>query len=263
MQLLVGPYALSGMNRIVNGLSAVADSNRAVTVSVRLGPVMRGPANPELKVESAVRGGFAQHRLLGHLSCYGHFRPDCPIRSTGRPSALALLAPARTAPSCLRSYFIFAAQLQQSQISLPFVVQFGPVVFRQVTAAIRTVGCGSVSVLDGHRSGRFVRDYQQARLGWAPALDRSWLTQVGLAGAARTWGAAVLYAEADASAANAMRAAEDRLRSLLRQRDHSREHSGQLPRLQAQVLAAGQEQLSVRRLGECLLPHVHLEVPLS
>jgi len=55
---------------------------------------------------------------------------------------------------------------------------------------------------------------QQAKAGWAPAHDQRWLAQADLHQAARTWGAAVPYADADPAAATAMRKSEERLRTL-------------------------------------------------
>jgi hypothetical protein len=55
---------------------------------------------------------------------------------------------------------------------------------------------------------------QRARAGWAPALDQRWLAQADLLQATRAWGAAAPYAGADATAAAALRLAEERLRVL-------------------------------------------------
>jgi hypothetical protein len=41
--------------------------------------------------------------------------------------------------------------------------------------------------------------HEQARAGWAPAHDPGWLAQAGLLQAARAWGAAAAYADADRS----------------------------------------------------------------
>lgn len=56
--------------------------------------------------------------------------------------------------------------------------------------------------------------YEQARAGWAPAHDPRWLAQADLLQAARAWGAAAAYADADPVAASAMRKSEERLRTL-------------------------------------------------
>ncbi len=69
------------------------------------------------------------------------------------------------------------------------------------------------------RSARALRgqqraDYQQGRLGWAPALDPRWLTQADLPQTARAWGAAAPFAGTDPAAASALRKCEDRLRHL-------------------------------------------------
>jgi hypothetical protein len=56
--------------------------------------------------------------------------------------------------------------------------------------------------------------YEQARAGWAPAHDPRWLAQADLLQAARAWGAATAYADADPVAASAMRKSEERLRTL-------------------------------------------------
>ncbi len=69
------------------------------------------------------------------------------------------------------------------------------------------------------RSARALRgqqraDYQQGRLGWAPALDPRWLAQADLPQTARAWGAAAPFAGTDPAAASALRRCEDRLRHL-------------------------------------------------
>jgi len=56
--------------------------------------------------------------------------------------------------------------------------------------------------------------YQLARAGWAPARDPRFLDQADLLQAARTWSAAAPYADADPEAADAVRACEQRLRTL-------------------------------------------------
>jgi hypothetical protein len=56
--------------------------------------------------------------------------------------------------------------------------------------------------------------WQLARAGWAPAHDTRWLAQADLLQAARVWGAAAAYADADPAAASAMRKCEERLRVL-------------------------------------------------
>jgi hypothetical protein len=56
--------------------------------------------------------------------------------------------------------------------------------------------------------------HEQARAGWGPAHDPRWLAQAGLLQAARAWGAAAAYADADPVAASAMRKSEERLRTL-------------------------------------------------
>jgi hypothetical protein len=56
--------------------------------------------------------------------------------------------------------------------------------------------------------------YELARAGWAPARDPRFLGQADLLQAARTWSAAVAYADADPEAADAVRACEQRLRVL-------------------------------------------------
>jgi hypothetical protein len=57
-------------------------------------------------------------------------------------------------------------------------------------------------------------EWQLARAGWAPAHDSRWLAQADLLQAARVWGAAAAYADADPAAASAMRHCEERLRVL-------------------------------------------------
>ena len=56
--------------------------------------------------------------------------------------------------------------------------------------------------------------WQLARAGWAPAHDSRWLAQADLLQAARVWGTAAAYADADPAAASAMRKCEERLRVL-------------------------------------------------
>ena len=62
-------------------------------------------------------------------------------------------------------------------------------------------------------------DREAARAGWAPALDPAWLAQADLLQTARTWGAAVPYADRNVpwyepAAATALRKTEERLRTL-------------------------------------------------
>jgi hypothetical protein len=62
-------------------------------------------------------------------------------------------------------------------------------------------------------------DREAARMGWTPALDPDWLRQADLFQAARTWGAAMPYADRsvpwyEPAAATAMRKSEERLRDL-------------------------------------------------
>ena len=56
--------------------------------------------------------------------------------------------------------------------------------------------------------------WQVARAGWAAAHDSRWVAQADLVQAARVWGAAVVYADADPAAAAAVRKCEERLRVL-------------------------------------------------
>jgi hypothetical protein len=56
--------------------------------------------------------------------------------------------------------------------------------------------------------------WQLARAGWAPAHDSKWLAQADVLEAARTWSAAAGYADADPTAASAVRKCEERLRVL-------------------------------------------------
>jgi hypothetical protein len=56
--------------------------------------------------------------------------------------------------------------------------------------------------------------YQLARAGWAPALDRKWLTQADPLQTARAWSGAAAYADADPEAASAASKCEERLRTL-------------------------------------------------
>jgi len=62
-------------------------------------------------------------------------------------------------------------------------------------------------------------DREAARTGWAPALDPDWLRQADLVQVARTWGAAMPFADRsvpwyEPAAATAMRKSEERLRDL-------------------------------------------------
>ena len=62
-------------------------------------------------------------------------------------------------------------------------------------------------------------DREAARAGWAPALDPDWLRQADLIQTARTWGAAMPFADRsvpwyEPAAATAMRKCEERLRDL-------------------------------------------------
>lgn len=54
----------------------------------------------------------------------------------------------------------------------------------------------------------------EARSRWARVHDRKWLSQAGLLDAAQAWGAAVPYADGNASAALAVRKCEEQLRHL-------------------------------------------------
>jgi len=85
------------------------------------------------------------------------------------------------------------------------------VIYRSRRAAIRAAQDERArhALVEQHRLA-----FEETRMGWAPALDQRWLSQAGVTQAARTWGAALTWAEADESAATAMRRAEDRLRTL-------------------------------------------------
>jgi len=66
---------------------------------------------------------------------------------------------------------------------------------------------------------RMRADRDSARTGWAPALNPDWLRHADLLQAARTWGAAVPYADPsvpwyEPAAATAVRKSEERLRDL-------------------------------------------------
>jgi len=68
-------------------------------------------------------------------------------------------------------------------------------------------------------AGQIRVDRETSRAGWAPALDPDWLRQSDLIQAARTWGAAMPYADRsvpwyEPAAATAMRKSEERLRDL-------------------------------------------------
>ena len=56
--------------------------------------------------------------------------------------------------------------------------------------------------------------WQLARARWAPAHDSRWLAQADVLQAARVWGAAAAYADADPAAASAVPKCEERLRVL-------------------------------------------------
>src|SRR5450432_3902424 len=53
--------------------------------------------------------------------------------------------------------------------------------------------------------------HQQARLRWAPANDRHWLSHADLLQTGQAWAAAASSADSDPTAATAMRKCEDRL----------------------------------------------------
>jgi hypothetical protein len=55
---------------------------------------------------------------------------------------------------------------------------------------------------------------EQARMAWAPAHDRRWLTDAGIVQTARAWAAAATHAPTNPSAASAMRKCEEHLRTL-------------------------------------------------
>jgi hypothetical protein len=104
-----------------------------------------------------------------------------------------------------------SAQRAAQLVSISVAAAQGYAIFRSRQAAIRAA--------EDEQERRALRDqerrnYQQARLGWAPALDPRWLAQTDLVQAARTWGAATAYSDTDIRAANAMMAAENRLRAL-------------------------------------------------
>jgi hypothetical protein len=68
-------------------------------------------------------------------------------------------------------------------------------------------------------SAQIRADREAARATWAPALDPRWLAQADLLQAARTWGAAMPYADRsvpwyEPAAATAIRKSEERLRDL-------------------------------------------------
>lgn len=104
-----------------------------------------------------------------------------------------------------------SAQRAAQLTSILVAVAQAHVIYRSRRAAIRATQDERTrhALAEQHRLA-----FEEARLGWAPALDQRWLSQAGITQAARAWGAALTWAEADESAATAMRRAEDRLRTL-------------------------------------------------
>lgn len=69
---------------------------------------------------------------------------------------------------------------------------------------------GNNTAQDTERDAQLAAD----RAVWAPVLDKGWRKDAGLVDTVRAWGAAVRWEDADASAAEAVTAAEERLREL-------------------------------------------------
>jgi hypothetical protein len=90
-------------------------------------------------------------------------------------------------------------------------------IFAQVRAQRETVRAEQAE-----HSAHIRRNLLKAnRLRWAPAHDAKWLRTADLTQTARVWGAAVLHMDSDVSAAQAVRACEERLRRL---HPHAMEH---------------------------------------
>lgn len=104
-----------------------------------------------------------------------------------------------------------AAQRAAQLISVLATAAQAYVIYRARRAAIRAA--------QDERASRALEQQQrlaweEARLGWAPALDQRWLGNADVIETARAWGTALPWAEADEDAAMAIRLAEGRLREL-------------------------------------------------
>jgi len=93
------------------------------------------------------------------------------------------------------------------------LAQLGSLVTAAATMEVRRRA--QASAADAARGQQELRALQdQQRTAWAPAHDARWLAQADLLQAARAWGAATAYADADPAAASAARKCEERLREL-------------------------------------------------
>lgn len=89
--------------------------------------------------------------------------------------------------------------------------------FITVAALLTQVTAQARAYLAARAAGREAAGEAEAgaaRARWAPALHRDWLADAALPDVARAWGSALPYEQADASARDAMDAAEGRLRDL-------------------------------------------------
>jgi hypothetical protein len=100
------------------------------------------------------------------------------------------------------------------------LAQLGSLVTAAATMQIRRrAQANAANAARSQRELRALHEQQQAawqlaRAGWAPAHDSRWLAQADLLQAARVWGAAAAYSDADPAAVSAMRKCEERLRVL-------------------------------------------------
>lgn len=114
-------------------------------------------------------------------------------------------------PDPIREAASHNAQRAAQLMSVAIAAAQGYIMYRSRRAAMRAAADEQEAQSLREQERQAV---QQARAGWAPALDQRWLGQADLLQAARAWGAAAPYAEADATAATAMRRSEQRLRVL-------------------------------------------------
>ena len=94
---------------------------------------------------------------------------------------------------------------------------------------------------DGLAAARDEADLAAARAAWAPVLDPGWRADAGLADVARAWGAAIPWEQAEAGAADALDAAEARLRELhpAAMRGFDRRRAAGTPRADAMLATVG------------------------
>src|SRR5262245_55725429 len=100
------------------------------------------------------------------------------------------------------------------------LAQLGSLITAAATMQIRRRAQGNAAnAARSQRELRVLQERQRAawqlvRARWAPAHDSRWLAQADLLQAARVWGAATAYADADQAATSAARKCEERLRVL-------------------------------------------------